>query len=71
MQTLLEIHDWINTPPMKEMGIAIDKNTVHSYIEIYDKLLSPYRQKSGQVLDLRTNKGRWDDVMLIYRKDDR
>jgi spermidine synthase len=26
---------------------------------------------SGQVLDLRTNKGRWDDVMLIYRKDDR
>lgn len=44
MKTLHEIHDWINTQYMREMGVAIDKNTVHSYIEVYESLFSPYRK---------------------------
>ena len=43
MQTLLEIHDWINTPTMREMGFSIDKNTLHTYIDVYEKLFSSYR----------------------------
>jgi len=33
-------------------GITSDKDTTHSYLEIYDEILAPYRDKHVQILEI-------------------
>lgn len=58
MQTLLEIHDWISSPTMRSMGLCIDKNTVHSYIPVYESLFEPYRSRESlSILEIGISTG--------------
>lgn len=58
--TLIEIYN-----QLAEQGYQSDKNTVHSYLDIYDKILEPYRHSANNVLEIGLFKG--DSLRLWER----
>ena len=55
--SLVEIHDWIASPEMKKTGLYIDKNTLHTYIPVYQKLFEPYQNKNIKILEVGISTG--------------
>ena len=48
MKTLLEIYNKFYDP---KTGWP-DRNTTHSYIEVYEEILAPYRKKAKNILEI-------------------
>lgn len=53
METLQQIYERVCVKP----GYFCDKNTVHSYLDVYSELLSPYRSTAKRVLEIGTYDG--------------
>jgi len=61
MKTLLEIYNKFYDP---KTGWP-DRNTTHSYIEVYEEILAPYRKKAKNILEIGLMSGEslrmWDE----------
>jgi SAM-dependent methyltransferase len=49
MDTLAQIYDRHKAPGLEGFG---DKGTIHSYIDVYSRLLEPYRRSARNVLEI-------------------
>jgi hypothetical protein len=50
--TLQEIYE-----DLKSQGFETDKGSVHSYIEVYEEILSPYRETAKHILEIGVFQG--------------
>lgn len=42
---------------LQQQGFETDKGSVHSYIDVYEEVLEPYRKKANKVLEIGVFKG--------------
>jgi hypothetical protein len=69
-ENLLEILQKFDIDGHDKLG-GTDKNTSHSYLETYEKLLKPYKEKDGSLLEIGVQYGGsillWKEYLKNFR----
>lgn len=69
-ENLLKILEEYDINGHDKMG-GTDKNTSHSYLEVYEKLLEPYKEKDGSLLEIGVQYGGsivlWKEYLKNFR----